>query len=332
MDAKTASLAAEAAALLRGAEAVLVVSHANPDGDSVGTQLALGRLLEDHAGEVVLLAADPVPSRYAWLPGTGKIRVVERCDRHYPVVVALECANFERTGIAGISGDVVLNIDHHQQNDGYGTLNWVDPSFSSVGEMIYHVGRQLAGEKQLPLETAVGLYTAILTDTGSFRFSNTSPDALAVSGKLVALGVEPAEVAAAVYENHSAARLRLMGRVLSSLALDEECRIGWVAVRQADLAETGAEPQDVEGLVNLPKSIGELEVVALFREQPDGSFRVSLRSKRLVDVAAVAARFGGGGHVRAAGLTVPGPLDGAATVVIGALRTAIGETPGNDER
>lgn len=322
MEADTARIAGEAAALMRGATKVLVVSHKSPDGDSIGTQLALGRLLEPHAEQVTLLGSGPVPPRYAWLPGSERIRVVDSCDEQFPLVVALECSNLQRTGIGGIRGEVVINIDHHQQNDHYGQLNWVDPGFSSVGEMIYHVARQLTGGRPLPPEAALNLYTAILTDTGSFRYSNTSPSALAICGELVAQGVKPAEAAANIYENHSVARLRLMGRVLSTLAIDPGGRIGWVAVSQADLRETGAAPEDVEGLVSLPRSIGQLDVAALFREQEDGSFRVSLRSKRLVDVARVAAGFGGGGHVRAAGLSVPGPLDAAVSAVTAALREA----------
>ncbi len=317
------SSASKAAALMRRTGSVLVVSHQSPDGDSIGTQLALGRLLERHANQVTLLGSGPVPPRYSWLPGSHRIRVVDTCEERFELVVALECGNLQRTGIAGISGDVVINIDHHQQNDHYGQLNWVDPGFSSVGEMIYHVALQLTDGKSLPRDAAVNLYTAILTDTGSFRYSNTSPSALAICGELVALGVKPAEVAANIYENHSAARLRLMGRVLSTLDIDPGGQIGWVAVSQADLRETGAAPEDVEGLVSLPRSIGQLDVAALFREQEDGSFRVSLRSKRLVDVAQVAAGFGGGGHVRAAGLTTAGPLDQAIAAVTGALREAL---------
>lgn len=319
---QTTRIAGEAAVLMRQAQSVLVVSHANPDGDSIGTQLALGRILEPHAEKVTLLGSGPVPPRYAWLPGSERIRVADTCEERFPLVVALECGNLERTGIRGIRGQVVINIDHHQQNDMYGQLNWVDPGFSSVGEMIYHVARDLTNRAPLPLEAAVNLYTAILTDTGSFRFSNTSPSALAVCSELVALGVQPAEVSSNIYENHSAARLHLMGRVLSTLVIDAQVPMGWVVVSQADLQETGAAPADVEGLVSLPRSIGQLEVAALFREQADGSFRVSLRSKRQVDVSRVAAQFSGGGHKRAAGLSVSGPLDNAVAVVTGAVRTA----------
>jgi len=329
VDERTARIAEEAAALMRGAGSVLVVSHRSPDGDSIGTQLALGRLLEPHAEKVTLLGSGPVPPRYAWLPGAERIRVVDTCDERFSLVVALECGSLQRTGISGITGETVINIDHHQQNDHYGRLNWVDSGFSSVGEMIYHVARRLTDHSPLPLDTAVNLYTAILTDTGSFRFSNTSRDALAICGELVALGVKPAEVASNIYENHSAARLRLMGRVLSTLDIDSSGRIGWVAVSQDDLRECGAAPEDVEGLVSLPRSIGQLEVAALFREQEDGSFRVSLRSKRLVDVAGVAAGFGGGGHVRAAGLTTDGPLDTAVTMVTSALRDAFSTLSGD---
>ena len=326
---RTASIAEEVAALMRSAGSVLVVSHRSPDGDSIGTQLALGRLLEPHAEKVTLLGSGPVPPRYAWLPGAEKIRVVGTCEERFPLVVALECGNLQRTDIAGINGEVVINIDHHQQNDHYGQLNWVDPGFSSVGEMIYHVARRLTDGGPLPLDAAVNLYTAILTDTGSFHFSNTSPDTLTICGQLVALGVKPAEVAANIFENHSVARLRLMGRVLSTLNIDPDGRIGWVTVSQRDLRETGAAPEDVEGLVSLPRSIGQLEVAALFREQEDGSYRVSLRSKRLVDVAGVAAGFGGGGHVRAAGLTTAGPLDAAVAAVTGALRDALSTLAGD---
>ncbi len=329
MEDRTARIAGEAAALMRGVGKVLVVSHQSPDGDSIGTQLALGRLLEPHAGEVTLLGSGPVPPRYAWLPGSERIRVVDSCPEHFPLVVALECGNLLRTGISGISGDVVVNIDHHQQNDHYGRLNWVDPSFSSVGEMVYHVARQLCGGDPLPLDVAVNLYTAILTDTGSFRFSNTSREALTICGDLVGLGVKPAEVAGNIFENHSAARLRLTGRVLSTLTIDPDSPLGWVAVSQQDLRETGAAPEDVEGLVSLPRSIGKLEVAALFREQEDGSYRVSLRSKRLVDVAQVAAAFGGGGHVRAAGLSTAGPLSAAVAAVSGAIRDAFSTLDGD---
>jgi len=325
----TAAMAREAADLLRGAGSVLVVGHKSPDGDSIGTQLAMGRLLDSYANRVTLLAADPVPSRYAWMPGSDRVRVTERSDETFDLVLALECANLERTGIAGITGHTVINIDHHQQNDHYGRLNWVDPGFSSVGEMLCLVARELTGGAPFPAESATCFYTAILTDTGSFRYSNTTPSALATAGDLVAQGAEPAEVARAIYENHPAARLLLMGRVLSSLTFDEDGRIGWVTVSQVDLRESGAAPEDVEGLIELPRSIGALEVVALFREQPDGSYRVSLRSKRVVDVSAVAAAFGGGGHTRAAGLSAAGPLESAVDAVTGALRRAFSDASGD---
>jgi phosphoesterase RecJ-like protein len=329
VDEKTARIAGEAAALMRQARSVLVVSHANPDGDAIGSQLALGQLLEPHCEKVTLLGSSPVPPRYAWLPGSERIRVADTCEERFPLVVALECGNLERTGIHGIIGQVVINIDHHQQNDQYGQLNWVDPGFSSVGEMIYHVALELTAGAPLPLDAAVNLYTAILTDTGSFRFSNTSRSALAICGELVALGVQPAEVSSMIYENHSSARLRLMGRVLSTLVIDAQVPMGWVVVSQADLLETGAAPADVEGLVSLPRSIGQLEVAALFREQADSSFRVSLRSKRRVDVSHVAAHFGGGGHKRAAGLSTAGPLDAAVAAVTREVRQAFALLPGD---
>jgi len=319
---ETERMAKEAADLLRGAGKVLVVSHQNPDGDSIGTQLALGQLLEPCVDSVTLLGSGPVPPRYAWLPGSDRLQVVERPPEHYDLVLALECGNLERTGIAGITGDLVLNIDHHQQNDQYGQFSWVDSAYSSVGEMIFLVAMELSGGTPLAADVATCLYCAILTDTGSFRFSNTSPSALATCSLLVAMGVRPAEVAASIYENHSEARLRLMGRVLATLQIDPHVPLGWVTVSQADLLETGATPADVEGLVSLPRSIGRLEAAALFREQPDGSYRVSLRSKRQVDVAAVAATFGGGGHTRAAGLSAAGPLEAAVAAVTKRLREA----------
>jgi phosphoesterase RecJ-like protein len=232
--------------------------------------------------------------------------VCDRAEGDYEVLFVLECNNLERTGISNLECYPIVNIDHHPKNDHFGKYNWVDPSAAAVGELVFSLIKSLLGE--LTPEIATNLYVAILTDTGSFQFSNTSAKTFSIAAELVDAGADPAEIAQAVLMNQDESRIRLLARVLQTLEFDTSRRIAWIHLDRRMLLETGASASDTEGIVNYPLSVEGVLVSAFFREEQDGSYRVSLRSKDGSDVSAVAEQFGGGGHENAAGLSANGSL------------------------
>lgn len=306
--------------LLRAEDGFIVAGHRDPDGDSLGSSLALALALEQLGKRVVALSADPLFAAYRRLPEAERITVSREAPSGYPVAVLMECNEIERSGIDGLDGRTIVNIDHHANNPGFGALNWVDPGVAAVGVMVYRLLRAM--DLEITPAIATHLYVAILTDTGSFRYSNTDVEAFRVSAELVECGVDPAEVAEAIYENVPRDKVRLLGAALSSLIIDPDGRVASMVLRYDTLTLSPGKP-DTEGIVNHAKAIDGVSVAALFKEIEPQRYRVSLRSDGTVDVAAIAAGFGGGGHPRAAGCLVEGDVDGAKAAVLTPVREAL---------
>ncbi|QZA33709.1 bifunctional oligoribonuclease/PAP phosphatase NrnA [Hydrogenibacillus sp. N12] len=308
---------------------VLVLSHVRPDGDSLGAQTAIHHLLTVLGRPAAMANADPPPKRFDYLPAFHAIlppeAFSERLERHgrFRRAIFVDCADRERIGAAEALLDPeaeIVNIDHHATNDGYGHINVVRPDASSTSEVVYDFVRAVG----LPLDQdlATALYTGILTDTGGFRYQNTSPKVLHDAAELVERGAEPYFIAEHALETMSLSQVRLLARALSDIRLVLGGRVALVEVTEALLRETGADLDASEGLVHYARNIEGVEVAVLFREQSDG-IKVSFRSRRTVDVAALARQFGGGGHVRAAGALLPPPLSAAREAVIRALEAVL---------
>lgn len=316
----------QAVTALQGAASCVLFLHVNPDGDSVGSSLGLGLALERLGRRVAYAYADFFPSAFRFLEGHERFRPWHEIEGDFDLAVALDCSSPERVGDAEpllrrCRG--VLNVDHHPSNPGFGDYYWVEPDRSCVGEMVFELVEALG----VPLEPAIAyaIYTAIVTDTGSFRYEQTTSLTLRYAAALLDAGVRPERVGLALFENRSPAALRLLRAALASLEFSEDERLAWMTVTQAVMAETGARPEDAEGLIGYARSVAPVELALLFYEEPDGRVRVSFRSKRAVDVSRLAAAFGGGGHVRAAGCTLPGPVEAVRERVLAAARAALRE-------
>jgi phosphoesterase RecJ-like protein len=303
---------------IREHERFVITSHSRPDGDAIGSALALALGLEGLGKTADVFGADPYPRPFVALPAIEKIRVTDRVEGSYDGLLVLECNDLERPGLEGLDQYFVVNIDHHLGTVPFGDLNWVDSSAAALGEMIYHL--LLALEAPITPEISSYLYVAIFTDTGSFQYSNTSAQTFSIVAELVQLGASPAAVAQSIHMTQPEERIKLLGRLLNTLEIHPSGKIASITLTQQMLKETGASPNDIEGMVNYPLSIKGVEMAAFFRQEKGGSFRVSLRSKDLHDVSAVARLLGGGGHKNAAGLTVEGNLEEAVCQVLGELQ------------
>jgi len=316
--------AAQVADALGTRRHVLLLNHVSPDGDCLGSTLALARALWARGQQATVGSADGVPGMYRFLPGA------ERVQRDIPegigvdAVVFMECSTPERAGaLAARAAGVPLwiNIDHHLSNAGFGDVIYYDASAAAVGELVYPIVRTLT--PAIDAGTATCLLCALLTDTGSFRFTSVTPRTLTVAADLVAAGASPSEVYAQVYESRPATALRVMGMALSRLAVSPDGRVAWTVVTQAMLRESGATMEDSEGIVGELRALAGVDVALLFKEEPDG-IHVSLRARGGVRAHAIAEAFGGGGHAAAAGFTGHGPLDEVIRQTLEVVRRELG--------
>ncbi|OQX20076.1 MAG: hypothetical protein BWK76_02660 [Desulfobulbaceae bacterium A2] len=298
--------------LLHRSERLVLVPHVRPDGDAVGSMLGLADVLEGQGKQVLRLLQGEVPPLYRFLPGSERTqtglesleRFVTAASPGETAVVALDCGDASRLGVYAerlLGHHPLAVIDHHRSNGGFGDICWVEPDRSSTGEMVYDLISALGW----PISTAAAccLYTAIITDTGSFRYETTSPHTFAVAGQLLTAGVRPEEVANRIFDTSSLGRLLLLQLALGTLRLDCGGRVASIEVSRGMYAAAGATQHDTEDFVNWPRSLASVEVCVFCREveEEEGTVSVSLRAKGGCDVAAVAALFGGGGHRNAAG-------------------------------
>jgi phosphoesterase RecJ-like protein len=303
----------------------LMLGHVHPDADVLGTLLATGLALEKAGWSVVYGGPHPAPASLAFLPGIERYVPVTRLDGAFDLALLTDCPNPARTeGLidqARAASGTVVNIDHHPDNRRYGHVNWVDPAAAATGEMIFALLTALPAP--ITPDIATNLFTAVHTDTGSFRYSNVTATTLHVAAALVAAGADPAAVSSALYERRPPDALQHLGRALSLVEVSEDGRIAWIALPAGTVPESFVESEE---LVNYPRSLASARVACFLREV-GGRVKVSLRAKGDVDVQAVAARFGGGGHRNAAGCTVDGSLGDATREVLAAVRAAVSASP-----
>ena len=299
--------------LLKNSHAVLIASHANPDGDAISSSLAMGLALSSSKKEVTLYNESPIPAVYRFLPAFDQ--VVHRIDEStvYDTAVILDCSDLERIGkavslVAEIP--VVINVDHHITNTFFGDFQLIDTAACATAEILFHIIKAM----NIPFDKAIAtsIYTGILTDTGSFRFSNTNKAAFSISEEMINLGVDPYEIAQHVYGTYSLGRMKLLNLALESIEISRNGKLSMMTLTQNMFAKTGTQPEDVDGMINYAKRIEDVKVAVLIQEDYNGTgksivsnqYNVSLRSDGTVDVAEIAAAFGGGGHFSAAGFSM----------------------------
>ncbi len=294
-----------------------IASHVNPDGDAIGSLVAMGLALEESGKEVVMYNESPIPSPYRFLTGVDQVTCDTHSLKNCDVAIVIDCGDIQRLGlVAGKIDDFsrVINIDHHATNNEFGHLKLVDPKACASAELIYRLIIDMGLTITTPIASA--LYTGILTDTGSFRFSNTNKNTFSICETLVAAGADPAAVAKHLYGQYSIGRLKLLNMALDSIEISENGKLSMMSVTRRMLLESGTVPDDVDGMINYARRIEDIELAVLIREKRNGnggrdlakSYQVSLRSNGEVDVAVIAATFGGGGHPTAAGFLAEATL------------------------
>ncbi|UCH35774.1 MAG: bifunctional oligoribonuclease/PAP phosphatase NrnA [Armatimonadota bacterium] len=300
-----------------------MLTHVNPDGDALGSLLGLALGLESLGIRTAPLCADPVPAIYRFLPGA------ERIASDFPaqppmLAIAVDSDGRSRVGRLALGLERVcttVDIDHHATEKAFGDVQWVDPRAAATGEMVYRLLRAM--DVAVSPDIATCLYTAILTDTGRFCYSNTSPRVLRIAAALVRAGANPQRIYREVYESKSFSASRLLGLALGRLSQTAEGGVIFSTLTQDDFRSAGSTPDETEGIIDHLRAVRQARAAALFVALPDGGVRVSLRSQGAIDVGEVALRFGGGGHTNAAGCTVPGPMPQAQDRVLPALVEAL---------
>ena len=300
----------------------VVTSHVNPDGDSIGSALALCEFLRARGKEALVMTSDATPMVYQWLDPDGEV-IAPATEKDFGTIISadavfiLDVNSWERLGTIGETvrdaSAVKAVIDHHPFREEITPITVVDTGACSTSELIYDLITSLGGP--LSRKAADGLYTGILTDTGSFRFANTSPIAHKITSSLLDAGVEPATVYDLVYNQNSEARTRLMGRVLSGISFAGNGQVAWLSVSQDMIEQSGARPEDTSGFVDATMTIAGVEIGIIFVEAPEDKVRISLRSRGNKDVNKVAGNLGGGGHRNASGVVFKGTLSDAIPVV-----------------
>jgi len=306
---------------IRARQRFVISSHSRPDGDAIGSELAMAFALRAVGKDVRVINKDPAPGPIMAFPGVPDIQVADVADGDYDAAIIMECGDLARTGVAGFERFFVINIDHHPGNTGYGDINWFDPSAAACGEMVYDVVRGLG--VRFTREIATHIYLAILTDTGSFHYSSISPRTFDICREAVDAGVDPVLVARNVYDSNNMGRLKLFGAVLSAMQIDATGRIAIVYLDHEMARSAGGTYDDTEGLINLPLTVKEIQAVVFFKQIEGDEYRVSMRSKGNIDIGIVAKDFGGGGHRNAAGCTVNGAIDALQQLFIQRIEHAI---------
>ncbi len=317
--------AKEVAARIRAGRNFLITSHRNPDGDALGSGIGLQRLIRKMGKQSRMIVRDGFAKPLHNIPGAEEVAISDVLPPDYPAaydaVFTMECPEVQRTGYPVLPGPVV-NIDHHLGNEMYGEINYLDLEAPSVGEMVLQLNRRYL---QVPLdaETATALYVSLATDTGFFRYHNTTLRSFHAAEELVRAGVVPGDVSLWINESQSRGAIKLLGLCLTTLELHADGRIATTELPKRFFLEAGATPEDTEGIVNYGRNIEGVLISALLKEAEDSSTRVSMRAKPGVDVQQVAAMFGGGGHKAAAGCTVPLPLPEAKTKLLSILSATL---------
>jgi len=325
MNKRTTSRAqAQAIRLIQSSDCIYIGTHVRPDGDALGSLLALALGLEAQGRRAARLCADPVPDNYRFLAGTGSV-CSDPPEWRAQLGIVLDCDGRSRLGKlepAFANLPQLLDIDHHATDQAFGEVRLIDPRAAATAELVYH----LLGALGVPCsrDIATCLYAAILTDTGRFCYGNTTAKSLDLAAELVGAGADPYDTARHIYEGRSVAAVHLLGLALSRLDANQDSQVVSATLTRRDFLETGAASADTEGIIDHLRAIGGPRVALLFVEMENGEVRVSMRSDGSVDVSRVALDFGGGGHMMAAGCTVPGKVDEVRARVVAAVRRSLG--------
>jgi len=302
---------------------IVITSHLRPDGDSICTSLALAFMIELLGKEAAIINKEKTPFPFNNFPDVERIKIGQIYPQKVDIVIFLECADVSRSGQENLDDYFKINLDHHYSNDYYADIDWVDPKASAVGEMAYDLGEKL-GIKFTP-KIANHLYSAIVSDTGSFQFSNTSARAFEVCHKLINHGANPTEVSERLFNNNPPEKIKLLGEVLSTLQMNKSGNIAVITMFKKNLEELNLKEIDTEDITTLARSIKNVEMVLFFKQIEKNVFRVSLRSKGRANAAFIAEYFGGGGHIHAAGFTVTGNCETLLKDVPGVVEKLIEE-------
>lgn len=302
-------------------QSFLITAHVRLDGDALGSELALYLMLRELGKNVVVYNQDHTPERYRFLPAAQNIVHNINNVEQYDAGIILDCSDLTRVGDeADNIGKIkkLINIDHHISNNGFCSLKMLDAHAGSTGELLFRLMQAM--EFKISKDISTNLFAAIITDTGSFRYSSTTSETLFAAGNLVENGAEPQWIAENVYENDSPVRLKLLTRALGTLSLDLESKVGSMVVTQRDLQETGAAWEHTEGFVDIPRTVKGIEVSVLYTQRGDNQFKLSLRSKAKANVEKVAKKFGGGGHIHASACWMKGDIESIKAQIIQAVR------------
>ena len=283
---------------------IVITSHLRPDGDSICTSIALALIGELLGKETAIINKENTPFPLNNFPDTERIKIGQIYPQEFDIVILLECANISRSGQSNLDNYYKLNLDHHYSNDYYADINWVDPEASAVGEMAFLLGEELNIE--FSPKIAQHLYAAIVSDTGSFQFSNTNARAFDVCHRLINYGTNPTKVSEMLFNNNPPEKIKLLGQVLSTLQMNKKGNIAVITMFKEFLDSLNLKEIDTEDITTLARSIKGVEMVLFFKQVKDKSFRISLRSKGKANAAAIAEHFGGGGHIHASGFTATG--------------------------
>ena len=298
---------AELLDVIRQGRRFIVASHARPDGDAIGSAMAMALAIRALGKEATVVTDATPPVFLQPFPGVDGMLITTEVTEAFDAALIMECSDLARTGVRGLERSPVINIDHHPGNKVYGAVNWIDESAAACGEMAFTLFEALG--VPLTREIATHVYLAILTDTGSFHFSHLSPRSYEIAGRCVEAGADPQAIARTHYDSNSLARVRIFGAVMNAMTVVADGRVALLSVTRKAMQEFGGTSDDLEGLINFPLTVKDIEAVAFFKEVGDHDWRVSMRSKGNVDTGAIARQFSGGGHTNAAGCSAKGTLD-----------------------
>jgi phosphoesterase RecJ-like protein len=311
----------EIADAIRARQRFVLSSHSRPDGDSLGSQLAMAFALRALGKDVTVVNFDAAAPPFMAFPGVPEIKIAPAVEGDFDAAIIMECSDYARTGVTGFDKFFTINIDHHPGNTGYGQINWFDQSAAACAEMVFDVVQALGVE--MTIEIATHVYVAILTDTGSFHFSHVSPRTIDICRQLLEAGVDPVRIARQVYDSSSVGRLRLCGAIMHGMRVDATGRIAVLQLDHAMARTSAATYDDTDGIINQPLTVKEIQAVVFLKQADGDEYRISMRSKGTVDVGAIAKEFGGGGHKNAAGCTASGSIDELRQTFVGKIARAI---------
>jgi phosphoesterase RecJ-like protein len=309
---------------IKGVKTLAILPHVSIDGDALGSSIALAYAVKALGVEPVIYIEEEIPSNYEFLPGTEFVKVYQGQSESYELVLALDTGDIERLGrrveIFNAASDTI-NIDHHTTNTEFAKLNYVKTNSSATGEIIYQLIKMMG--VPLTKEISTCIYVAITTDTGGFRYSNTTSITHQIVSDLINNGVNVSEVSQLLFETMSLSKTKLMGMAIQTLEILENGKAAFITVTESMIKDTNAKEEDCDGIVNIGRNIKGVEVAVLMKENGNESFKINLRSKKHVDVSVIANKLGGGGHKNAAGCTIEGKMDDIKQMLLKEIREVL---------